>query len=145
MFNLLLKRLSYTLKSTQGELFLNDEYFSYTLEDTSRGENIKIFGETCIPTGKYKVKLSMSSRFKREMPMIFTEDNGYELKNKGISFKGIRIHGGNDSADSHGCVLVAKNLLNPDLIQGSMEKELTDKLRELGGEGTLTVVNIPNT
>ena len=140
-FELELNRNTYTLKSTIGELYLNGEYFSYTLEDVVRGENIKIPGHTAIPAGRYRVKVTWSNRFKREMPMIFSEDNGYELIANGISFKGCRLHGGNTHLDTDGCPLVAKNKVNDDHIYGSMEKELTAALIELGGEGYITIRN----
>lgn len=140
-FLLQLKRKSYTLTSTVGDLYLNGERFSYTLEDTVRGRGIKIMAHTAIPEGTYKVKVSMSSRFKRNMPMIYTENNGYELKQNDIEFKGVRIHGGNTHNNTEGCVLVAKHKVNADTIYGTMERELTEKLIELGGEGTLVVTN----
>lgn len=140
-FELLLKRHTYTLTTTLGELFLNGVRFSWVLEDVCRGENIKIPGHTAIPPGRYKVKLSFSKRFQRIMPMIYSEPNGYELKEKGISFKGIRIHGGNDHHDTEGCPLVAHHKVSDDKIYGSMEAVLTDKLQELGGEGFITVIN----
>lgn len=141
MFKLRIERDSYTLKSTQGKLFLNDEFFCYTLEDVSRGENIKIHGHTCIPTGIYKVSVTPSTRFKRDMPMIYTENNGFEIINKGISFKGVRLHGGNSHLDTHGCPLVAYERVNADHIYKSAEKDLTEKLIELGSQGELIVIN----
>jgi hypothetical protein len=142
-FELYLTRKNYTLTSTTGELFLNNEFFCYTLEDTVRGENIKIAKHTAIPCGIYKVKLSMSNRFQRLMPMIYTETNEYEIIKEGISFKGVRMHGGNTHENTEGCILVAKNLLNDDLIQGTMERPLVEKLEELGGEGIIIIVNEP--
>ena len=134
-------RDTFTINTTIGKLYIDDVFFCYTLEDTARDEGIKIKGHTSIPRGEYKVKLSHSSRFKRVMPMIYTESNEYELKNKGISFKGIRIHGGNTHKNTEGCILVAKNKLNDSTIQGTMEKELVKKLT--GVENiTLEVVNI---
>lgn len=121
-------RNTFTHNTTIGKLYIDGEFFCYTLEDTARDEGIKIKGKTSIPRGVYKVKLSKSHRFKRTMPMIYTESNGYELKAKGISFKGIRIHGGNTHKNTEGCILVAKNKLNDDTIQGTMEYELTKKL-----------------
>ena len=140
-FHLLVQRDNYTLKSTTGKMFLNGEYFGYTLEDTSRGSNIKIAKHTCIPEGTYEVHLTMSTRFKREMPMVYNQGNGYELRAQGISFKGIRIHGGNRAENTEGCILLAKNYLNEDLIQGSLEKELTKELNRLGGSGWVTIIN----
>lgn len=122
-------------------MFLNGNYFGYTLEDVSRGRAVKINAKTCIPEGTYLVKISRSHRFQRDMPMIYNNDNGYQLDNEGISFKGIRIHGGNTHIDSEGCVLLCKNRLNDDLIQGSLESNLTEELKRLGGSGYITVTN----
>lgn len=121
-------RKNYTQNSTTGELFIDDEFFCYTLEDTVRAEGIKVKAHTAIPSGNYKVKVTMSSRFKREMPMIYSESNGFELKANGISFKGIRLHGGNTHANTEGCPLVAYRKLNNDTIQGTAERDLTKKL-----------------
>lgn len=140
-FELFLKRHTYTLTTTLGELYLNGNRFSWTLEDVVRGENIKIAKHTAIPAGRYKVKVSFSHRFQRMMPMIYTESNGYELVNNGTRFKGIRIHGGNDHLDTEGCPLTAEHRISDDKIYGSKEKDLTEKLLELGGEGYITVIN----
>lgn len=137
---LLVVRDTFTLQSTIGKLYLNGEFFCHTLEDVVRGEGIKIPGDTAIPTGTYAVHLSLSSRFKRLMPMAYTEENGYELKAKGISFKGIRIHGGNTHKNTEGCILVAYNRIHDDLIQGTAEAALTEKLKDYD-EITLTVKN----
>src|SRR5690606_14304558 len=101
--NLLLVRDTFTANSTTGRLYINGKYFCYTLEDVVRGYGIKVPGKTAIPAGTYQVMLTMSSRFNRLMPMLFTEENGYELKSGGISFKGIRLHGGNTHLNTEGC------------------------------------------
>lgn len=124
-------RDTFTKVSSTGKLYL-DDFECHTLEDVSRGEGVKIPGETCLATGKYKIILTMSHRFKRLMPVIITELNGYEAKQKDISFKGARIHGGNRHVDTHGCPLVAHNRLNDDLIQGTAEKDVTAKLIDMG-------------
>lgn len=101
-----LKRELLNDKYTLGRLSINDEFFCYTVEDKVRDANndgdlddsgeAKVYGETAIPKGVYKVIVSMSSRFKKYMPEI--------LNVKG--FAGIRIHAGNTALDSHGCILV---------------------------------------
>ncbi len=133
-------RESFTENTTIGKLYIDGVYFCYTLEDAVRDEGVKIKGKTAIPRGEYKVKLSRSSRFERTMPMIYTESNEYELKNKGISFKGIRIHGGNTHKNTEGCILVAKRKLNDSTIQGTMEYELTKVLSNVD-KITLEIVN----
>ncbi len=85
---------------TQGSLYVNGVFACYTLEDVDRkleeaGKG-KIYGETAIPRGKYKVVLDYSQRFKRIMPHVL-----------GVpGFSGIRIHPGNTIADTDGCILV---------------------------------------
>ncbi len=99
-------RDTYTDKSTIGRLYINDIFFCDTLEDKVRDLNKdgdlddkseeKIYGETAIPSGIYKMILSVSNRFKKLMPEILNVKN----------FSGIRIHNGNVAGDSHGCIIV---------------------------------------
>jgi hypothetical protein len=121
----------FTLKASAGQLSLED-FKCYTLEDVSRGENVKIRKETCLPPGLFKIILTWSNRFQRIMPVIITERNGYEARRKGISFLGARLHGGNTHKHTEGCPLVAFNRLNDELIQGTAEKALTRKLIDMG-------------
>ena len=109
--NLTLKRLNLTPNYTEGELYVNGVYFCKTLEDTNRDLNKngqfdnnekKVYGETCIPYGKYKVILSYSPKFKRELPEILEVPN----------FQGIRIHRGNKISDTLGCVLCGEKVKN---------------------------------
>lgn len=105
--NLLLKRETFSDTSTIGRLFIDGNFFCYTLEDKDRGLNDsmniltikakKIFGVTAIPQGKYRLIVSMSNRFKRLLPEILNV-KGYE---------GIRMHRGNYAGDSSGCIIVA--------------------------------------
>ena len=92
-----------------GKLYIDGKYFCDTIEDTDRGlkdemteEEIlkkKVKGETAIPTGIYPVYLTYSPKYNKQMPLI---DNV-----KGYS--GIRIHSGNTSKDTEGCLIVGKN------------------------------------
>ena len=100
-----------------GDLLINGEFFCYVLEDQLRAKGEKVYGETCIPTGTYKVVVDMSNRFKRLMPRLLNVP----------MFEGVRIHGGNTAKDSHGCPLVAFNT-DGLKIWGSAEKLLTKKL-----------------
>jgi hypothetical protein len=127
-------------RTTIGQLYINGELFCYTLEDTLRPYGIKVYGETAIPEGKFKVKISRSHRFKRDMPMVYTEDNGYELIHEGISFKGIRLHGGNTHKNTDGCILTAYNKLDANTIQGTSERDLVKYLKTFS-EITLETIN----
>jgi len=105
MTKLKLIRKWFTENSTIGELYINDVFFCYVLEDKDRGlkqtdsltwiKAKKIFGVTCIPYGVYKCRMSMSNRFKRLLLEI--------LDVKG--FEGIRGHRGNTAVDSLGCLI----------------------------------------
>lgn len=73
---------------TIGELSINGMFFCHTLEDKVRLLNSyedKVYGETAIPIGRYKVILSYSNHFKCTMPEIINVE----------FFKGVRIHAGN--------------------------------------------------
>jgi hypothetical protein len=91
---ILVKRLHRTEKSTIGELFIDGKFECYTLEDVEREK--KIYGETAIDKGTYKVIINRSNRFKVDMPLLLNVPK----------FEGIRIHSGNKAADTHGCILV---------------------------------------
>jgi hypothetical protein len=138
--NLKVIRKWISARTTIGELYLNDTFFSYTLEDTVRAPGIKVHGETAIPEGEYKIQITPSNRFKRDLPMVFTECNGYELINGGISFKGIRFHGGNTHENTEGCILIAYKKLDSNTIQGSSERDLVKELKNYNII-TLTVEN----
>lgn len=92
--NRIFKASTYTI----GELSVNDNYLCDTLEDRVRSEGEKVYGETAIPAGTYTVVLSYSNRFKKVMPEIQNVPN----------FTGVRIHCGNSSKDTEGCLLVGK-------------------------------------
>ena len=65
------------------------------MEDTVR-EGPKIAGKTAIPYGTYNVIITPSNRFKRYLPLLENVPN----------FTGVRIHPGNTSEDTEGCLLV---------------------------------------
>ena len=92
--NRIFKASNYTI----GELSVNNNYVCDTLEDKVRVDGKKVYAETAIPTGTYTLVLSYSNRFKKVMPEILNVPN----------FSGIRIHCGNSSKDTEGCLLVGK-------------------------------------
>jgi hypothetical protein len=96
---LLLKRVALKDTYTIGKLYVDGVFFCHTLEDTVRPDGIKVYGETAIPDGIYKVIITMSARFKRKLPLLLDVP----------MFEGIRIHPGNTAVDTHGCILVGEN------------------------------------
>lgn len=97
------KRSTYTI----GKLYIDGVYFCDTLENPVRDK--KVYGETAIPAGTYKVTLNVvSPRFKdRAWAKLY----GGKLPRllDVPQFDGVLIHPGNTSADTHGCILVGKN------------------------------------
>lgn len=93
---LTLNRIFLGSSATIGELYIDKKYIADTLEDRVRPEGEKVYGKTAIPEGTYEMVLSYSPRFKKILPEILNVPN----------FTGIRIHCGNSSADSNGCILV---------------------------------------
>ena len=101
-----------------GSLFIDGSHL-YTLEDVDRKlsqdddlshvKDIKVFGKTAIPYGRYEVVMTFSNRFKKMMPLL--------LNVKG--FDGVRIHSGNTDEDTEGCILVGykKDVLNNQILQ----------------------------
>ena len=84
---------------TEGKMYVDGVFECYTVEDADRrleAGGTKVQNATCIPRGKYKVILSMSNRFKKVLPEVLNVPQ----------FKGIRIHSGNSSKDTEGCIIV---------------------------------------
>lgn len=95
---------------TEGRLSFDGEPICDTIEDRDRDENLngvfdedeeKVYGETAIPNGRYRVTLDYSPKFSpryggRRIPFVHDVPG----------FEGIRIHTGNTAADSLGCIIV---------------------------------------
>ncbi len=95
---------------TLGILLINGKFRCFTLEDEKR--TFKVFGETRIPEGKYK--------------LVFRKEGGFHnryinrfggLFHRGMlqiqdvpNFKYVLIHIGNDDDDTAGCILVGDQL-----------------------------------
>ena len=107
---------SYTI----GKMYLNGEYFCDTLEDAIRP--VKIPNETAIPAGTYKVEVTYSPRFKRNLPLLVDVPN----------YTGIRIHNGSNKDHTSGCILVGFNTSKGKLTNSrKTSDQLTEKLKSL--------------
>ena len=119
MIKLRLERRYKGSKYTIGKLFINDEYFCDTIEDIDRGlkssmsveyiKKKKVYAETAIPTGTYKIEMTYSSKFKRILPLLV------DVK----GFSGIRIHRGNTEKDSSGCIVIGENKVKGRVINST--------------------------
>ena len=98
------KRKTYTIGrlAIKREVIEEEDYFCDTLEPTWRdykNGGHKIKGRSAIPEGRYAVVISWSPKMQQWLPILL----GVPM------FSGIRIHAGNCSEDTEGCILVGKN------------------------------------
>jgi hypothetical protein len=96
---------------TLGQLFYNGQEFCKTIEDIDRklevvGCHAKIPYLTAIPRGRYEVIISFSDRFKKYMPLLLNVP----------CFDGIRIHSGNRTEDTEGCLIVGSDFSGDSVI-----------------------------
>ena len=104
---------------TIGSFYIDGKYICDTVEDKVRDINRdgdlddpgegKVFAETAIPYGRYKVDLTMSPKFMRILPILI------DVKH----FTGIRIHKGNNAKHSHGCILPGENKVKGGVINSA--------------------------
>lgn len=103
--NVTLQREKSTEQSTPGKVYVEAEYLCFSLEDVVR--DVKIKGMTAIPAGRYKLDFTFSNRFQKSTLILLNVPG----------FEGIRIHGGNDSGDTEGCLLLGKVRVSADRIR----------------------------
>lgn len=109
------------LPYTPGILEIDGQYFCQTLEDRER--EVKVYGETAIPLGRYKITITMSPRFKKPLPLLHDVPK----------FTGVRIHPGNSVEHTEGCILVGQDNNSKDAWLGNSRvtfDKLMVKLRE---------------
>ena len=110
------KKEGYTI----GKLYVDDIFFSNTIEDKDRGLNqnmpkekilfMKKPGITAIPTGTYEIVLNVqSSKYKKSKAMMkFCQAYMPRLLNV-PGYDGVLIHPGNSASDTEGCIIPGKN------------------------------------
>lgn len=124
---LLLKRIAKKDKYTIGNLYIDGEWFCNTLEDTDRSltqdmsleeiKKIKVYGQTAIPTGTYKINMNViSPKFKNRF--WAKPYNGMIPRLENVpGYEGILIHPGNSAEDSIGCILLGYNTVKGKVTQ----------------------------
>ena len=117
--NLELKRIFKGKDYTIGRLFIDGEYFCDTLEDPVRqldSADDKIYSKTAIPTGKYKVSMSIVSP-KYSIRKSYNWCGGRLPRLLDVPFfEGILIHSGNTPDHTAGCILVGENKIKGQVI-----------------------------
>ena len=102
------RRTEFYKECTHGELFIDGSKLCDTLEDRDRDYNKdgditdpgegKVYGQTAIPRGRYKLIFRMSKRFGKVLPALLDVPG----------FEGILIHSGNTPEDTSGCILLGR-------------------------------------
>jgi len=123
---------------TMGVLFVDGAYECFVLEDVIReqpGQPVsawKVPGDTAIPAGRYKVVRTRSPRFGKVLPLL----------EKVPGFEGIRIHAGNRSADTEGCLLPGRARGPGMVMESRMAFEALDqKLRHATDDIWIVIEN----
>lgn len=143
------KSLLYTI----GKLEVNHSYFCDTLEDPCRQlddsmtheqiQQIKVYGQTAIPTGTYKIDMdTISPKFKDRSWARFCGGKLPRLLNvKG--FEGVLIHVGNKPEDTLGCILVGQNKVKGQVINSTATFEKLYKvMQEAHLRGELITITV---
>lgn len=151
--NITIKRIFKGDKYAIGKLYVNGIYECDTLEDTDRGltqdmplsniQSKKLYGETAIPTGTYKIDMNtVSPKFKDRSWAKFCGGKLPRLIDV-PGYSGVLIHVGNKPADTLGCILVGDNKIKGQVINStSTFQELYSlmlKAKVAGEEITVTI------
>ena len=139
-----LLRDTFTETTSSGKLLINGEFICFTLEDVPRAYGIKVAGKTALPAGRYTVTITPSNRFKRPMCLLYTNPKDLACEMGGIRFEGIRIHGGNTSENTEGCILVGRVRDNDDRIHGSEEQLVFSRVKRAIDAGDVVYLDIRN-
>lgn len=144
---ILLKRIAKKNLYTIGNLYIDGEWFSNTIEDKDRGltqsmsleeiKKIKVPNETAIPAGAYNVTLNVvSPKFKDR---AWAKPYGGKVPRilNVPGFEGVLIHPGTDQNSTSGCVILGKNKIVGKVI----ESQATFKafMAKVAGQKSITI------
>lgn len=107
-------------KYTIGRLYIDGEFICNTIEDTDRGltqsmseeeiKSKKIYGQTAIPTGRYKVLMNVVSPKFSQKEFYMNVCKGKVPRLEGIKgFSGVLIHSAATADNVEGCIGVGFN------------------------------------
>lgn len=117
-----LKRIYTCAAYTIGHVYVDGEYVCDTVEDTDRGldqsmtlaqiRKIKVYRQTAIPTGTYKVTMNVQSPKFAKMKYYYDYCKGYLPRLLNVpGFDGILIHKGVSANSSAGCIITGYNTI----------------------------------
>lgn len=138
-----LRRLYPKAKYTIGKLYINGVAYCDTLEDPVRDFNKdgdlldegeeKVYADTAIPYGRYQVTITYSPKFKRDLPLLLGVKH----------FTYIRIHAGNTTRDTWGCILVGENTKLGELTNSRVyERQITAAIKRAIKSGDTVFITI---
>lgn len=147
---ILVKRLWKLPKYTIGKIYIDNELICDSLEDTDRDlrqnmplseiQSKKVYGETAIPTGTYKVAMDVvSPKFKNRS---WAKPYGGKIPRllNVPGFEGILIHPGNKPEESLGCLFPGENKVKGQVINSTAAfNKIMGKLLSAEGEITITI------
>ena len=105
---------------TIGNLYVAGEWFCNSMEDKDRGlkssmsleeiNKIKVYAETAIPAGRYKVTMDVVSPKYNRVKWYKDNFGGRMPRLENVKgFSGVLIHPGTTAVDSAGCIIVGLN------------------------------------
>lgn len=129
--HLVLRREIPVKRTTFGKLYFESEEFCRTLEDIIRADpdpatpenEAKVYGETAIPAGTYRLGLRNSPKF-GEDTVVVLDVPGYDY---------IQFHSGVTHRDTLGCILVGDRIhadRDPPEISGGKVRGVLDRFKE---------------
>ena len=146
---LLLKRRYKKSNYTIGDLYIDGEWFSNTLEDKDRGlsqsmpleeiKKIKVPNETAIPAGTYNVTLNVvSPKFKDR---AWAKPYGGKVPRilNVPGFEGVLIHPGTDQNSTSGCIILGKNKIVGKVINSQATFHKLMSILKGGNNITITI------
>lgn len=143
---LTLKRKYLGEKYTIGDLYIDGKFFCNTIEDTVRklptncpntpkGSTCKcrekVYAQTAIPEGTYKITMEHSPRFKRKLPFLHNVPH----------FIGILIHSGTTEKDSAGCLIVGKNTIKGKVTESRVTSDKLNTILTKEKQITIQILN----
>ncbi len=119
--------------ATISPLMVNGAWFSWVLEDPIRDK--KVAGDTAIPAGTYAITLTQSVRFKRVLPLL----------NDVPGFAGVRIHPGNTTEDTEGCLLLGYDKWPTSIGRSRLAcEDLLEQMEDAAKAGEAITIQITN-